>query len=55
MPKKIKDEAYVINLGEYADLGTHWIALFYNKYEIVYLNSFGVQHIPEQIKKNYLK
>ena len=35
LPKKIKDEAYVINLGEYADLGTHWIDLFYNKYEIV--------------------
>ena len=22
-PKTIKDEAYVINLGEYADAGTH--------------------------------
>ena len=26
LPKKIKDEAYLINLDEYADLGTHWIA-----------------------------
>ena len=25
---KMKDGAYVINLGEYADVGTHWIALF---------------------------
>ena len=25
--KKIKDGAYVINLGEYEDIGTHWIAL----------------------------
>ena len=23
LPKKIKDEAYVINLDEYADVGTH--------------------------------
>ena len=23
---KIKDGAYVINLGEYFDIGTHWIA-----------------------------
>ena len=25
--KKIKDGAYVINLDEYADIGTYWIAL----------------------------
>ena len=27
LPDAIKDEAYVINLGEYSDIGTHWIAL----------------------------
>ena len=48
--KKIKDGAYVINLDEYADVGTHWIALFCNRNEIVYFNSFGVEHIPEEIK-----
>ena len=26
--KKIKDGAYIINLDEYANVGTHWIALF---------------------------
>ena len=26
LPKKIKDGTYVINLDEYADVGTHWIA-----------------------------
>ena len=51
LPKKIKDEGYVINLDEYADLGTHWIALFCNRTEIVYFDSFGVEHIPEEIKK----
>ena len=25
---KIKDVAYVINLDEYSDIGTHWIALY---------------------------
>ena len=25
LPKKIKDGAYVINLDEYADVGTRWI------------------------------
>ena len=24
---KIKDGAYIINLNEYPDIGTHWIAL----------------------------
>ena len=35
-PKEIKDGAYVINLDEYADVGTHWIALFCNRNEIVF-------------------
>ena len=49
--KKIKDRAYIINLDEYADVGTHWVALFCNKNEIVYFNSFGVEYIPEEIKE----
>ena len=48
--KNIKDGTYVINLDEYADVGTHWIALFFNRSEIVYFNSFGVEHVPEEIK-----
>ena len=48
--KKIKDGAYVINFDEHKDIGTHWIALFCKKIEIVYFDSFGV-FIPEEIKK----
>ena len=51
LPKQIKDGAYVINLDEYADVDTHWIALFCNRSEIVYFDSFGVEHVPEEIKK----
>ena len=51
LPKKIKDGAYVINLDEYADVGTHWITLFCNRNEIVYFDSFGVKHVPEEIKE----
>ena len=47
---KIKDGAYILNLDEYADVGTHWIALFCRRSEIVYFDSFGVEHIPEEIK-----
>ena len=38
--KKIKNKAYVINLDEYADVGTHWIALYVLNIEIIY---FGVE------------
>ena len=48
---KIRDRAYVISLYEYADAGTHWIALFCNRNEIAYFDSFGVEHVPEEIKK----
>ena len=50
-PLKIKDGPYVINLDEYADVDTHWIALFCNRNEIVYFDSFGVEHVPEEIKE----
>ena len=51
LPKKIKDAEYVINLDQYAYVGTHWVALFCNRNKIVYLDSFGVEHIPKEIKK----
>ena len=51
LPKKIKDGAYIINLDEYADVGTHWIDLFCNRNEIAYFDNFGVEHIPEEIKE----
>ena len=50
-PNKIKDWAYVMNLDEYADVGTHWIALFCKNNEIVYFDSFGVEHVPKEIEK----
>ena len=50
LPKKIKDGAYLINIDEYADLGTYQIALFCSRNEIFYFDSFGVEHIPEEIK-----
>ena len=51
LPEKIKDEAYVITLDEYEDVGTRWTALFCNRNEIVFFDGFGVEHIPEEIKE----
>ena len=47
---KIKDGAYVINLDEHYDTGTHWIALYVKNNDITYFDSFGVEHIPKEIK-----
>ena len=49
--KKIKDGAYIINLVEDSSVGTHWIALFCKKNEIIYFNSFGIEYIPNEIKE----
>ena len=47
----IKNGAYVINLDEYHDTGTHWVALYVNNKTIIYFNSFGVEYIPREIMK----
>ena len=50
---KIKDRAYIINLHEYSDIGTHWVALYMqnnsnnnnsnnNNNSVIYFDSFGV-------------
>ena len=46
---KIKDRAYVINLDEYSDVGIHWIALYVLN-DVTYFDSFGLEHIPKEIK-----
>ena len=51
LPDKIKDRAYVINLDEYSDIGTHWIVLYVNKKTVTYFDSLGIEHIPKEVKK----
>ena len=47
--QKIKDGTYIINLDEYSDIGTHWVALWVDNNNVTYFDSFGVEHI---LKKN---
>ena len=47
---KIKDGTYVINLDEYSDIGTHWVALYVSNNDVTYFDSFGVEHIPKEIR-----
>ena len=51
LPKTIKNKAYIINTDEYADAGTHWVALYVKNDEITYFDSFGIEHVPKEIKK----
>ena len=48
--EKIENGVFTINLDEYFDTGTHWIALYVVN-NVTYFDSFGVEHIPKQIKK----
>ena len=47
---KINDKAYIINLDEYSDIGSHWISLYVLNNNVTYFDSFGVEHISQEIK-----
>ena len=49
---KIKDGAYIINLDECSDIGTHWVALYVqnDNNNVIYFDPFGVEHIPKEIR-----
>ena len=50
LPNKTKDGAYIINLGEYADTGTNWIALLCTEIEVIYFENFGVNMFLKKLK-----
>ena len=50
LPDEIRDGAYVINLDDYSDIGTHWIVSYVNNKTVTCFDSFGVEHIPKEIK-----
>ena len=33
------------------NIGIHWVALYANNKTVTYFESFGVEHIPKEIKK----
>ena len=54
---KIKNGAYITSLDDHSDIGTHWIVLHMqnnnnnnNNNNVIYFDSFGVEHIPKEIK-----
>ena len=47
--QKIKDGAYIINLDEYSDIGTHWVAFYVQNNDVTYFYSFGVERELERL------
>ena len=50
LPDKIKNEAYLTNLDQHFDIGTHWVALYVDKKIAAYFDSFGIEYIPKEIE-----
>ena len=48
---KIKDAAHILNLNEFKSIGTQWIALYENGKNGTYFHKFGVEYIPNEIRK----
>ena len=48
--QEMNDGAYIINLVEQSDIGTHWVALYVKNNDVTYFDSFGVEHIPREIR-----
>ena len=51
LPNTVKNGAYIVNLDEYHDIGTHWVALYVNNKTATYFDSFGIEHIPKEVQK----
>ena len=39
---------HIINLDGYSDIGTHCVALYVHNGDVIYFDSFGVEHIPNE-------
>ena len=60
---EIKDGTYIINLDDHSDIGIDWVAFYVQnnnnnnkkkkkkkKNSVIYIDSFGAEHIPKEIK-----
>ena len=44
----------MINLDEYSDIGSHWVAFYVRNNNVTYFDSSGVELIPKEIIKHLL-
>ena len=48
--QKIKDGAYAVNPDQCSGIPTHWVPLYPQNNDVTYFYSFGVEHIPIEVK-----
>ena len=48
---RIKDGTYVINLDDKNSKRTNWVSLLIEQNAALYFDSFGMEHIPQEVKR----
>ena len=49
LPSVARDGGYVVNLDERGSTGTHWVAIHIKGPKATYFDSFGIEHIPNEV------
>ena len=49
------NESTIVNLANKSDKGTHWVAMKFINNKLFYFDSYGIEFIPDIIKKQYKK
>ena len=49
------NESTIVNLADSFNIGTHWIAIKFINNKLFHFDSYGIEFIPDIIKKQYDK
>ena len=49
------NESTIVNLANSNEVGTHWIAMKFINNKLFYFDSYGIEFVPDIIKKQYKK
>ena len=49
------NQSSIVNLADSNDAGTHWIAMKFIDNKLLYFDSYGIEFVPDIIKKQYKK
>ena len=49
------NESTIVNLADSFNKGTHWVSMKFIDNKLLYFDSYGIEYIPDIIKKQYDK
>ena len=49
------NQSTIVNLADFIKAGTHWIGMKFINNKLFYFDSYGIEFIPDIIKKQYNK